>query len=1368
MQADGSSSFCRADAKYSPLSPRAKNLDTPVDVKVQDLSLEFFHRSPLTFQVLSRVQILQNVSARIYSGQLTAVMGASGSGKTSFLDVLASRATRTGTPIVTGSVWLNEEEAPDVSAIAPWAAYVTQEDELPPELTVHEALSFAARIKLPEARDPTKCLEIVEKLIQDLGLQDCVQNRIGAVSGSSERISGGERRRVSIALQLMSNPSILLLDEPSSGLDSTSAHKIITYLHRLAKTKKKTVLCSIHQPSAKTFALFDRLLLLSKGGRIAFEGPVSQALPHFQSLGFYCPPGLNPADFFLDVTTGARKRIPVPLADIKSPVETPKEPIESGDELRSSILRNSENYDADSPDGLRDFLEIYALKKQKENEVVAQAKKMSHDSEDHLPTDPNKLKSKVSLSRQIYTLIIRESIITWRNKATALGFMLQSAIIGLCLGVIFFQTGSSASAVTITKKAVLYLSSSNQPYVTTVFAVYTACQDFKIFDQERADKLYNPAAYVFSHYIAQIPVHIISPLIYYGVLYFMTGLRTDNVWYPVFYLIVGIILQLTGVALGWFCAAISRSFDAASLLNNFLFTFTVLSGGFVVSYKSIPPWVAWWKYFSFQGYAFELFAINEYKGNEYHDNGITIKGDDVLQSLDFPDDYRWPLVYLCLVFVGLQGGAFLLLIFVPHQPHERAFSVPPQSKKPSESTTTQTSPEVKNEEHDTYRQDEDSSYIGISRSATPAVLPTLRYHHTPLLNSPQDVSYVSSNVMNAEKLSDFAADRRQSSGLEGEPVRVSVEGVGLIAVGKNSDHRESTSEGTIILDQIDAQFPAGDLSVILGPSGSGKTSLMNVIAGRCPPSTYKIDGCVRMNGHVMEGSSRGMVSFMRQHPELLPGITVLETLRFAALLADQSPDAAERVIEDLGLTSCANTLVALCSGGEKRRTAIGSYLVSKPAILLLDEPTTGLDAASSVRLVSALRALARTHATIIATVHQPRPELFEAFSHLLLLTHGRLAYAGSACRAIEHFSVKFRELKRPSGISIPEFLLDLMAGPWRTLNTVDSKEEKKSVGTKTETEIALAIEGGSRLPTPYQIVQAWRGSSIDELITDFKELGARPKVEPMRPFVIATPILFRRSLINFSRQPLMVLARLMQIGSFGIILSLYFWRFKKDQIGILNYMNTLWEINSLVFVGMLNCTASFPGQRDVFHRERADGRYSTLSFFSAYCALELPFGFLCSMVFVLMLTYSVGLREEIDPIVMSTIAVFFVVSFGESVGMLYCAAFKHVGFALSLISVNLGLFHITSGFLTVHLTPAVDALTYINPLRFSSDVLVNAELSNVRFSCAGTMVFGRCVETGEEVRSLYGFTDNYTTSIIVLKSFTHSLKILTYFIHLRI
>lgn len=177
------------------------------------------------------------------------------------------------------------------------AAYVLQDDDMFPDLTVQEQITYAALLRLPGEMSRERKLMRVEKVIQELGLAKVKDTRIGnqLVRG----ISGGERKRVNIATELVTDPALLFLDEPTTGLDSFNALNVMTSLRQLA-TNGRTVVSTIHQPRSSIFALFDQLLLLSEG-RVTYSGPAKDALAYFSSLNFKSPSQFNPADFFMDL-----------------------------------------------------------------------------------------------------------------------------------------------------------------------------------------------------------------------------------------------------------------------------------------------------------------------------------------------------------------------------------------------------------------------------------------------------------------------------------------------------------------------------------------------------------------------------------------------------------------------------------------------------------------------------------------------------------------------------------------------------------------------------------------------------------------------------------------------------------------------------------------------------------------------------------------------------------------------------------------------------------------------------------------------------------------------------------------------------------
>ncbi|UTT94112.1 hypothetical protein NDA17_005161 [Ustilago hordei] len=247
--------------------------------------------------------LLDGITGSVKPGEVVAIVGASGAGKTTFLDILARREKRgvtSGTVLVNGRKMSNQEYKRVVG-------FVDQEDLLMETLTVYETVLYSALLRLPRDMSlEAKKFRTLETM-QELGILGIRDSRIGGsgftAGGSKEGrgISGGEKRRVSIACELVTSPSILFCDEPTSGLDAYNAFNVVQSLVTLAKTYKRTVIFSIHQPRSNIVALFDKLLLLAEG-RVVYSGPFDRCSDYFDQVGHPCPPGFNIADFLIDLT----------------------------------------------------------------------------------------------------------------------------------------------------------------------------------------------------------------------------------------------------------------------------------------------------------------------------------------------------------------------------------------------------------------------------------------------------------------------------------------------------------------------------------------------------------------------------------------------------------------------------------------------------------------------------------------------------------------------------------------------------------------------------------------------------------------------------------------------------------------------------------------------------------------------------------------------------------------------------------------------------------------------------------------------------------------------------------------------------------
>ncbi|KAI5120150.1 hypothetical protein M0805_003637 [Coniferiporia weirii] len=502
--------------------------------------------------------ILDCVSGHVAPGQMMAILGPSGAGKTTLVEILAGkhksgRVSGTVSPSAGGTTRI---------------AFVPQEDVLPAALTVREALSFAAALRLPESVPPHTRAARVDEVIALLGLERVASARIG--SHAARGVSGGERRRVSIGLELVGRPDALVLDEPTSGLDSVSAARVADALRAIARdpAHPTAVIASIHQPSSKLYHAFDRVVVLAHG-RALYSGAGGLApAAHFTALGVGAPPeGYNVAEHLLDVASA-----PPPALFSAMPTDAPG-----------------------SPD--QDVLE--------KGTVIGNGSVEAAD----VSTRSGRSRYATTFLTQFEVLAGREWKMLRRDKTLFLMHVGVACVLGVFCGGLYFNTGITIAGFQSRVGCLFFLGALVA--FSSLSALYNLIEARPLFVRERSNMYYSPTAWLLARLIFDVvPLRLVPTIIVSSITYWMAGLADDAAHFFKFLFIL-VLYSLAMTLFNFLLASVLANGGVAVLLSALSALYQMTFAGFFVHLNSIPPVLRWLQWLCPLKYCLEALSVNE-------------------------------------------------------------------------------------------------------------------------------------------------------------------------------------------------------------------------------------------------------------------------------------------------------------------------------------------------------------------------------------------------------------------------------------------------------------------------------------------------------------------------------------------------------------------------------------------------------------------------------------------------------------------------------------------------------------------------------------------------------------------------------------
>ncbi|XP_012551185.2 protein scarlet isoform X3 [Bombyx mori] len=605
--------------------------DSPENLTLawKDLSVfrkKKIHTSMWRSAVYEEVKVLHGVSGSVSSGNLVALMGSSGAGKTTLLAAISRRDKSA----LTGYLMLNGRLA-GADLIARISGFVPQEDLAIEDLTVAEHMEFMARLMMDKRSTKIMRAKRVEQLLGELGVMSCTKTKLKA-------LSGGERKRVALAVQLLNDPPILFCDEPTTGLDSWAASAVVSRLRKLA-IGGKLVICSVHQPASGVFEMFHQIVFLANG-RTAFHGTIAQADQFFGSLNYKCPLGFNAAEYYvslLGIQIGKESESRERIRRICD--EYHRSDIAAEIEARVGEVHDEVDYFNGTLDEKNEYFEKYLT-------LV-----------------------KVNYFVQFYWLMWRNIQQMKHNSTIWIAEFLLLMFVGFIISFPYIGHFKELDQRDIQNvEGLLYLTITETIFLFIYAVFITFPSEVPILLRETASGLYSPLPYYLSKMIFWIPRAVIEPVLFGSLIFIVAELRGGFVGWLGFCFVCVLCANYAN-AYGSFLSATFDSLETAALISVPHELIGIMFSGIYLNLGSASPYFSWLRYISGFYYGTESISILQWNTistiNCVNIPGMPCirTGPEVLSRFGYDESHFWRNC-ACLISLYCLGNlvAFFMVV----------------------------------------------------------------------------------------------------------------------------------------------------------------------------------------------------------------------------------------------------------------------------------------------------------------------------------------------------------------------------------------------------------------------------------------------------------------------------------------------------------------------------------------------------------------------------------------------------------------------------------------------------------------------------------------------------------------------------------